>query len=290
METCPMKFALLAFVLLVQTMPCGQAIAADGTLARVKETSQIRMGYFEASAPFSSAGSGASPQGYSVELCERVAAGIQRQLGLPQLKTVWVPLGLQDRIEAVRSGRIDIECGTTTWSFSRQQLVDFSLITFIDGASMLVTGDSGIRRMSDTGGKRIAVIRGTTTERALVAALAKEAVNAEIVRIDSREQGVAMLAEGRADAFASDRFLLLSIAGSIRSSRPLRLIDEDFSVEPYALAIPRNDPDFRLAVNRSLAEVFRSGEINRVYARWLERYGQPSLLLSALYYLQAIPE
>jgi glutamate/aspartate transport system substrate-binding protein len=290
METCPMKFALLAFVLLVQTLPCGQAIAADGTLARVKETSQIRMGYFEGSAPFSSAGPGASPQGYSVELCERVAAGIQRQLGLPQLKTVWVPLGLQDRIEAVRSGRIDIECGTTTWSFSRQELVDFSLITFVDGASMLVTGDSGIRHISDAGGKRIAVIRGTTTERALVAALAKEAVNAEIVRIDSREQGIAMLADGRADGFASDRFLLLSIAGSIRSSRPLRLIDEDFSVEPYALAIPRNDPDFRLAVNRSLAEVFRSGEINRVYARWLERYGQPSLLLSALYYLQAIPE
>jgi ABC-type amino acid transport substrate-binding protein len=281
---------LLAFVLLVQTMPGGQAIAAGDTLARVKETRQIRMGYFEGSAPFSSTGSDTSPQGYSVDLCERVAAGIQRQLGLPQLKTVWVPLGLQDRIEAVRSGRIDIECGTTTWSFSRQQLVDFSLITFVDGASMLVTGDSGIKRMSDTGGKRIAVIRGTTTDRALAAALAKDAVNAEVVRVDSREQGVAMLTEGRADAFASDRFLLQNIAASIRSSRPLRLIDEDFSVEPYALALPRNDPDFRLAVNRSLAEIFRSGEINRVYARWLERFGQPSLLLSALYYLQAIPE
>ena len=229
-----MKFALLAFVLLVQTMPGGQAIAAGDTL--VKETRQIRMGYFEGSAPFSSTGPDTSPQGYSVELCERVAAGIQRQLGLPQLKTVWVPLGLQDRIEAVRSGRIDIECGTTTWSFSRQQLVDFSLITFVDGASMLVTGDSGIKRMSDTGGKRIAVIRGTTTDRALAAALAKDAVNAEVVRVDSREQGVAMLTEGRADAFASDRFLLLNIAASIRSSRPLRLIDEDFSIEPYALA------------------------------------------------------
>jgi polar amino acid transport system substrate-binding protein/glutamate/aspartate transport system substrate-binding protein len=285
-----MKFALLAFVLLMQTMLCGQAVAAEGTLAQVKETRQIRMGYFEGSAPFSSTGPDTSPQGYSVELCERVAAGIQRQLGLPQLKTVWVPLGLQDRIEAVRSGRIDIECGTTTWSFSRQQLVDFSLITFVDGASMLVSGDSAIRRMSDTAGKRIAVIRGTTTDRALAAALAKDAVNAEIVRVDSREQGVAMLTEGRADAFASDRFLLLNIAGSVRSSRPLRLIDEDFSVEPYALALPRNDPDFRLAVNRSLAELFRSGEINRVYARWLERFGQPSLLLSALYYLQAIPE
>jgi ABC-type amino acid transport substrate-binding protein len=284
-----MKFALFILVLLAQTMSCGQAFAAD-TLARIKETRQIRLGYFEGSAPFSATGADKSPEGYSVDLCGRVAAGIQRQLGLPQLKTVWVPLGLRDRIEAVRSGRIDIECGTTTWSLSRQQAVDFSLMIFVDGASLLVSADSGIRRMPDVGGKRIAVIRDTTTDRGLVAALAKHAVKAEVIRIDSREQGVAMLNDGRVDAYASDRFLLLNIAGSNRSARALRLIDEDFSVEPYALALPRNDPDFRLAVNRSLAEIFRSGEINRVYARWLERFGQPSLLLSALYYLQAIPE
>jgi ABC-type amino acid transport substrate-binding protein len=80
---------------------------------------------------------------------------------------------LKDRIEAIRTGRIDIECGTTTWSFTRQKLVDFSLITFVDGASLLVTDNSGIKRISDVEGKRIAVIRGTTTERALAAALAK---------------------------------------------------------------------------------------------------------------------
>src|SRR6185295_2928460 len=122
---------------------CAQAGAAD-TLARIKTTGQIRMGYFEASAPFSSAGPDKSPQGYSIDLCQRIAAGIQRQLGLAQLKTTWVPLGLGDRIEAVRGGRIDIECGTTSWSFSRQREVDFSLMTFVDGASLLVAADSGI--------------------------------------------------------------------------------------------------------------------------------------------------
>jgi ABC-type amino acid transport substrate-binding protein len=248
------------------------------------------MGHFETSAPFSFTGLDKSPQGYSVDLCQRIAAGIQSQLGLAQLKTTWVPLGLGDRIEAVRGGRIDIECGTTTWSFSRQQLVDFSLMTFIDGASLLVAADSGIRRVTDAGGKRIAVIRGTTTESALAAALARDKVKAEVIRIDSREQGLALLAEERADAFASDRFLLMNALASIKSPRPLRLIDEDFSVEPYALALPRDDAGFRLAVNRSLAEVFRSGDIGRVYERWLGRFGQPSVLLSALYYLQQVPE
>ena len=267
----------------------GHAGAAD-TLAKIKANGEIRLGYFAASAPFSYVGTDKSPQGYSVELCQRIAASVQRELGLAQLKTTWVELGLGDRIESVRAGRIDIECGTTSWSFSRQQLVDFSLMTFIDGASLLATVDSGIKRITDAGGKRISVIRGTTTERALVAAFAKEKVQAELVRVDTREQGFAMLTEGRVDAFASDRFLLLTAFTSLRSNRPLRLADEDFSVEPYALALPRDDARFRIAVNRALAEVFRSGEIAGIYDRWFGQFGQPSLLLSALYYLQQVPE
>jgi polar amino acid transport system substrate-binding protein/glutamate/aspartate transport system substrate-binding protein len=284
-----MRTASFVLLLLAQFACCGHVGAAD-TLARIKATGEIRLGYFESSAPFSSAGADKSPQGYSVDLCQRIAAGIQRQLGLAQLKTTWVALALGDRIEAVRAGRVDIECGTTTWSFARQQLVDFSMMTFIDGASLMVAADSGIKRIADAGGKRIAVIRGTTTERALAAALAKDKVQAEIIRVDSRDQGFAALTEGRVDAFASDRFLLINALTSMQPPRPLRLIDEDFSVEPYALALPRDDAGFRLAVNRSLAEIFRSGEINRVYERWLGKFGQPSLLLSALYYLQQVPE
>jgi ABC-type amino acid transport substrate-binding protein len=283
-----MRFAPFA-LLLLQITWCGASAAAD-TLARIKAAGEIRLGYFETSAPFSSTGADKSPQGYSVDLCRRIAAGVQGQLGLAQLKTTWVPLATGDRIEAVRSGRIDIECGTTSWSFARQELVDFSLMTFVDGASLLVAADSGIRRMSDAGGKRIAVIRDTTTEKALLAALIGNKIKAEIVRVDTRDQGYAVLTEGRADAFASDRFLLMNLLTSVRSPRPLRLIDEDFSVEPYALALPRDDAAFRLAVNRALAQVFRSGDIADVYERWLGHFGQPSLLLSALFYLQQVPE
>jgi len=277
-----------AFLLLAQLVFCAQACAAD-TLARVRETHQLRLGYFEGSAPFSFTAPDKSVRGYSVELCERVAASIGRQLNVP-LKIVWVSLALGERVEAVRQGRIDIECGTTTWTFSRQQLVDFSLVTFVDGASLLVAADSGIRSIADAGGKRIAVIRNTTTERALRNSLERGKLTADIALVDSREQGLAMLNAGDADAFASDRFLLMSALAATRAPRPLRLIDEDFSIEPYALVLPRGDPDFRLAVNRSLAEVFRSGAIVEVYNRWLAQFGQPSLLLSALYYLQAVPE
>jgi ABC-type amino acid transport substrate-binding protein len=284
-----MKSASLALLLLAQLLYGAGAGAAD-TLARIKASGEIRMGYFETAAPFSFIGPDKTPQGYSVDLCQRIAAGIQRQLGLAQLKTTWVALQLGERIEAVRAGRIDIECGTTTWSFTRQKLVDFSLMTFIDGASLMVPANSSIKSMTDTGGKRIAVIRNTTTDSALAAALAKAKVKAEVIRVDTREQGYALLGAGKTDAFASDRFLLMNGLTEPGSPIPMKIIDEDFSVEPYALALPRDDAGFRLAVNRSLAEVFRSGEITRVYERWLGNFGQPSLLLSALYYVQQVPE
>jgi len=278
------------FITLLAAFAWQNHAGAVDTLARIKANGEIRLGYFTTSAPFSSQGPNKTPEGYSVELCQRIAAGIQRQLGLAQLKTQWVALDLGDRVNAVRSGRIDIECGTTTWSFARQREVEFSLMTFIDGASMLATADSGIQRINDANGKKIAVIRGTTTEKALASALAKEKVTANVSLVDTREQGFAMVADGRVDAFASDRFLLMNGLHSLKSAKPLRLLDEDFSVEPYALALPRDDPPFRLAVNRALADVFRSGEIMKVYERWLGQFGQPSLLLSALYYLQQVPE
>ena len=287
----PFKFALCAALLLLPlSIAFAAAPAIEGTLQRFKSTHQIRLGYFEGSAPFSFTGDDKLPQGYSVDLCQRVSEGIGRQLGVAKLKQGWVSLGLKDRIDAVRNGRVDIECGTTTWSFSRQKLVDFSLITFVDGASLLATDASGIKRIADLEGKRVAVIRDTTTERALSAFLAKDKIKAQIIPIDGRERGMALLKNGGADAFASDRFLLFNLLKTADSTPALHLVEEDFPVEPYALALPRNDSSFRLAVDRSLAEIFRTGEINQVYARWLGQFGQPSLLLSALYVLQAIPE
>jgi ABC-type amino acid transport substrate-binding protein len=285
-----MKSLLLLVALVLHPALSAAAGGPQDTLQRIKHSQTIRLGYFEGSAPFSFTAEDRTAKGYSVELCQRAAAEIQRELGLSALKVVWVPLALKDRIEAVRSRRIDIECGTTTWSFTRQKLVDFSLITFVDGASLLVADDSGIRRVHDLDGKRVAVISNTTTERALAAAMVKNNVKAQVIPIDTRERGMRLLKGGGVDAFASDRFLLTTLLQASESPKPLRLIDEDFSIEPYALTLPRNDPDLRLAVNRSLASLFRSGEINDIYRRWFGQFGQASLLLSAMYVLQAIPE
>lgn len=261
------------------------------TLDKIRKSGVITLGYIEGAAPFSFTDGNNEPQGYSVELCRAAAAGIAAQLKRTGLKTKWVKLTIQNRIDAVRKRQVDLECSTTTWTLSRQQLVDFSLITFLDGGSLLVKADAEFGRLQDLGGKRIAVLRGTTTEKALRAALARYSVNAQIVPIEKRDEGLALLRESQVEAFASDRTALIGVV-VMSGSGPgvFKLLDQDFSVEQYALMLPRGDHEFRLAVNRQLARVYRDGEIQKIYARWLGPLGPPSVLLTATYFIQTIGE
>src|SRR6185503_3639806 len=163
------------------------------TLDKIRKQGVITLGYIDGAAPFSYADANGDPQGYSVELCRAVAEGVAAQLERPQLKTRWVKLSIQNRIDAVRRKQVDVECSTTTWTLGRQRLVDFSLVTFLDGASVLMKVGSDARRLADFGGKRIAVIGGTTTETALRQALTKGLVVAEIVGIKTRDEGLQLL-------------------------------------------------------------------------------------------------
>jgi ABC-type amino acid transport substrate-binding protein len=267
--------------LLLLSWYTGVSAAQGDTLNRIRDSGAMRLGYIANAAPFSFEKAGAEPAGYSVELCRRVAAGIRDQLGLKQLRTTWVALTVQNRLAAVRDGKVDIECSTTTWTLSRQREVDFSLVVFVDGASMLTRADPQIATLADLKGRRIAVLSGTTTQVRLREALLKHKVEASVVPIKSRDEGVKMLARGDIDALASDRMVLIGIAAAAGNKNPFKVLNEDFSVEPYAFALPRGDADYRLAVNRVLAGLFRSGEIQAIYDQWLGPHGRPSLLVSA---------
>ena len=266
------------------------AAAQTGTLEKIRKTGTITMGYIDGGAPFSSKDANGQPQGYSVDLCREIASGIRSQLKLASIETRWVELTIQNRLEAVRSGRVDIECSTTTWTLSRQAELDFSLITFVDGGSILTRAESEAGRLGDFHGKRIAVITGTTTEKVLRQALASRSIKAEVVTVKTREAGLQLLDQRKVDGFASDRIALIGMVLGTPSKGVFKLLDEDFSIEPYALPLPRGDADYRLAVNRVLARLYRSGEISRIYNQWLGRLGPPSLLLSAAYYIQSLPE
>jgi glutamate/aspartate transport system substrate-binding protein len=279
--------------LLLFTLALGLVLplaAQAQTLAKIRKQGVITLGYIDGGAPFSFADAKGEPQGYSVDLCRAVADGLRAQLKRENLKTRWVKLTIQNRIEAVRKGQVDVECSTTTWTLGRQALVDFSLVTFVDGASILAKAATDVSHLSDYNGKRIAVIPGTTTEKVLRDALAQRSISAEVVPVKTRDEGLTLLNDSKVEGLASDRTTLIGVVTRSPTGGIFKLLDEDFSIEPYALVLRRGDHDMRLAVNRVLARLYRSGEIRPIYDRWLGPLGPPSLLLSASYFIQGLAE
>jgi ABC-type amino acid transport substrate-binding protein len=228
--------------------------------------------------------------GYSIDICMHVASVIQKRLGIDNLKLNWVPVTAENRIDMVAGGKVDIECGTTTITLARLERVDFSLMTFVDGGGLLAKAGTNWRGLADLTDKRIAVIPGTTTEKALSDFLKKEFITVQTVKVKDHLEGLAAVEKGVADAFASDRGTLAGIAITSKDPKRFALANIAFSYEPYGLMVRRNDPAFRLAVNRALAQLYRSGGIVPIYERWFGVFGKPSEAILAMYLLNGLPE
>jgi hypothetical protein len=225
-----------------------------GTLDKIKASRTISLGYREASIPFSYTGNDNQPWGYSVDLCTKVVAAVVRQLGIEELQLLWVPVTPETRVAKVKSGEIDLECGSTTSSLSRMQEVDFSLPIFVDGASYLSRRALGIKRFDDLAGRKIAVAVGTTTERTLLEALAQRRVVAELGQGERPSGGDCSHAEG------PGRRLRLG-SGAVDRSRPrLRQPDRlgDRSRDFFVRAVRLDDAPQRCG--------FSSGRESRVGA------------------------
>ncbi len=285
------RMRFVVTVLLVLSSLQGQAAESGDTLAKIKESGAMVIGYRKNSPPFSFVDGQGNPSGYSIDLCKRVATAVQKQLGIREMSVTYVPLSAEERLAAVTSGKVDIECGATTNTLSRQELVDFTHITFVTGGTLLSLRSAPIRLMSDAGGKRIAVVAGTTTESALKTYLSEALIDAEMELVTEHDDGMRLLAEKKVDAFASDRLVLLGLVKNTGDASKFVVSDDFFSYEPYALVVRRNDADFRLVANRALSDVFRAEQIGILYRKWFGVIGaRPSGLQMAVFHLQALPE
>lgn len=278
--------------LLVTLMVAGSALGAelDGTLKKIKATNTLTLGFREFARPFAFVGGDGKPAGYSVELCTRIASALAKELALPGLQVKWVKVTPENRIQSVVNGTIDLECGSTTASLSRQELVDFSLMTFLDGGSLLVTDASGIRGISTLGGKRVGVAPGTTTEKALASALTRHGVTATVVSVKDHAAGVTALDNGSIDAYASDRTILIGMGRTSKNPEKLSLVEEYFSYEPHGFALKRGDAAFRLSVNRALAALYRSGEVVPIFEKSFGSMSTAGPLIGAMYLMNGLPE
>ncbi len=279
-------------LLLVLTLSPQLVLAQRGTaLERIKAAKSITIAFAEDAMPFAYRAENREPAGYSLDLCQRVVKHIQAQLKLDQLAIVWVAASTPERLKLVAAGKADLECGVTTHTLRRQEQLEFSLPIFIDGGGVMVPKGSPIVAMPGLEGRRIAVVRGTTTELRLAEALKKRSISADVVPMADRAGALGALDRGEVDAYAGDRAVLFGQAMTTRTRTPeWTMLNVDISYEPYAFALPRGDPALRLAVNRALAAIYRSGEIEDVYQRWLGRFGAPHQLLRAMYILNQIPE
>lgn len=274
----------VAALVLVVCWPLSAA-AATGALDLIGASGTIRVAYAPNAYPISFQDAQGVPRGYAIDLCRHLIEHVRLSLGLDALEIAWIAGNTPRRVAAVATGEADLECGITTMTLARQRRVDFSNIVFIESGAVLVLRANGLRQLADLDDRRLGVVPETTTERRLRSALAARGVEAELVPIRDAKDGRERLVEGELDAIAGDRLVLIGQVANSDEPGQFAIIDADFSVEPYAFAVPRNDADFRLAVNRGLAEVYSSGEVDRIFERWFGEGAEPSRLLETVYFI-----
>ena len=279
-------FAALTALMLASAV---QAQPLEGRLKRIAETKTIAIAHRTDAMPFSFTENG-QVTGFTVDLCKRVVTSIERQINVPGLQIKWVPVTSQNRFDVVASGQADLECGASTVTLSRLRQVDFSSFIFIETTSLLVKSASGLQSFADVAGKKIAVVAGTTNERAVQAQLKRRQINATVLPMKTREQAFDALESGAADAFASDRLLLLGSFVKAKDPKAMAILGDELSMEPYGIALPRGDAALRLAVNTGLSQVFGSGEIGDLFKTWFGQLGRPSVVLEVNSLLGTIPD
>lgn len=269
------------------------ALAESPTLARIAETGTFRVGYVPDAAPLSFVDDEGNVSGYSIDLCRHIASAIRFDLGLDDIEITFTPLlAIQDRIAAIENATVDIECGTTTVTLSRRERVDFTLMTFITGSTILSRKDKPIDTIDDLDKRRIAVLGGTTTEDVLRRVAEVNDFRIKITPIATYNEGMELLNKGKVDGYASDRAMLIGqVFRNANVANNYTMLRSALSFEPYAFMIQRGDTEFRLAADRALASLFRTARIRRIYQNWFGRYGEPlSPIVEAMYQFQAVVE
>jgi polar amino acid transport system substrate-binding protein/glutamate/aspartate transport system substrate-binding protein len=247
-----------AAALLLAAVAVAGGAASAGTLDRISQDKTIRIAYREDALPFSYKDKTGRPAGFIVDLCREVAKRLTHQRHLGSLEIVYVAVTAADRFAATQQHKADLLCEATSATLSRRELVDVSIATFVDGTGLIIRAD-GPHDLKAMGGLKIGVLEGTTTEQALREALQKTGISVDVIPVKSHGEGLAMLDDGKISAYFADLSILGSLIKDSKAPDKLMLAENYLSVEPYALVLPPGDEEFRLAVDRALSHIYRSG-------------------------------
>lgn len=242
----------------------------SGTLAKVRASGSITLGFRESSVPFSFLSPRNEPVGYSVELCKALVSSIEDAINR-SLAIRWVPVTAASRIDAVESGQVDLECGSTTSNLERQKRVAFSPTIFVSGTRLMVKKGSPVRSFRDLAGRKVAVTAGTTNEKALRDLDARFKLGMAIIVSPEHSQSFDLVANGQADAFATDDVLLSGLIAQRGAKADFTVLGDELSYDPYGIMFRKNDPQLAKVVKDAFQILAEDGEMERQYRRWFLR-------------------
>ena len=252
------------------------SVRAIDTLQRIRDTGVMPIGVRDASFPFSFFDENKHPQGYSIDLCLKIADAIKTELGLPRLEVRYIPVSPANRITALQDGKIDLECGSTSNTRERQKDAAFAYTTFVAGIRLLIRKPSPITGIDDLRGKTIVVTRGTTGEQLMGRINAERLLKMNIVVAGDDDASFHSVEQGSAVAFAMDDVLLYELIAKAKRPDDFAVVGKYLSVEPYAIMLRKGESRLEAIVDRTLSDIFSSGEIRRLYAKW---FATPELMV-----------
>lgn len=271
---CPEKGNSQRTVRFLESMACALLVLAAlpahavDTLERIRQTQTVIIGNRESARPFSFLDEQKQPAGYSIELCQRVVERLRKDLKMPNLKTQYVTVSGAERIPKLTSGAIDMECGSTTNTKARQAQVDFSYTMFVAGMKILSRADAGVTDAQSLSNKAVALSKGTTSEKLFGQLKDGEQRSMQLQVFSSNADAFKALATGKVSAFPQDDVLLMGMISNLPDKNKYVLSSDYLSVEPYAIMVRKGDAEFLSEIDKALADVYKTGEVNKIYDHW----------------------
>lgn len=265
MKKIPITILALACIAATAPAHAGEAIA------RIRNNGYITLAHREASLPFSYLNDDKQPIGYAIDVCLRLADAIRAQLKRPDLGIRYLQVTSSSRIPAIVSGKADLECGSTTNTAERRKQVGYTIPYFIAGARMLVKADSGIKNWSGLRGKHVVTTKGTTNAQSL--SRRNDVRSLQITLIEAQDHGESfeLVQQGKADAFAMDDVLLYGLRANARTPGEFAVVGDLLTVEPYAVMLPKDDPELKTIVDTEMARIIEVGELHKLYEKWFQK-------------------
>lgn len=266
----------LPMVFAIGLGPAWLPAQAGPVLDRIRSTGTVVLAHRESSVPFSFVGPDGQPVGYAVDLCLKLVEAVGKALSLPQVGTKFVQVTPSNRIAMIENNTADLECGSTTNNAERREKVAFTVPHYITGARYLVRANSPIDVLRDFSGRKLVSTKATTPLKAVTRANSEYMLGITLLEAPDHTRAVDMVASGEADGFVMDDVLLYGLAAGRPDPKAFKVVGKFLTIEPLAIMLPRNDPDFKRLVDAEMKRLIRSQEANAIYERWFQSPIPPS--------------